>query len=170
MGENRVNFTHMETRENKITYKVYSELDQLPKADYHLLQAAHAATGKSYAPYSQFYVGAAARLSDGKIVSGGNQENAAYPMCLCAERVVLSAIAAEDPHQIIESLAITVLNPRQKIQQPGAPCGACRQAISEKEDQQKQSIRIILHGESGPVFEFSSGKDLLPFAFGAELL
>ncbi len=160
----------MEIRENKFSYKVYQNSEQLSKADRELLAMAHDACKKAYAPYSKFYVGAAARLESGEIVSGGNQENAAYPLCLCAERVVLAAISSAYSSEKVEVMAITVKNPRQLIQQPGTPCGACRQVISEKEDHQLAPIRLILQGEAGPTFEFSSVKDLLPFAFGGEML
>ena len=149
---------------------VYDHLSELSEADQQLLKAAKEALDKSYAPYSGFNVGAAAILENGEIISGANQENAAYPMCLCAERVTLSAIESMFPNATVKAMAITVRNIKHAITEPAAPCGSCRQSLSEKEDRQKASIRILLQGDTGPIYEIASGKDLLPLGFSGAFL
>lgn len=135
-----------------------------------LLAFAKSSLKNAYAPYSNFQVGAAILLENGGMVGGSNQENAAYPMCLCAERVALSAVASQYPKLIIKAMAITVKAPNQIIGQPAMPCGACRQALCEKESQQKQPIRLVIRGEEGPIYCFHSAKDILPFSFNASFL
>ncbi len=158
----------------KITYSFeyewYPTEKDLPAEDRALLQAARQALKTAYAPYSRFRVGAAVLLEDGRIITGSNQENAAYPMCLCAERVALAAVESEAPNTRVIAMAITVSNEKTSVQQPAAPCGACRQVISEKEQRQHAAMKIILQGETGPVLLLPSGRNLLPFPFGGELL
>ena len=135
-----------------------------------LLNLATSSLKNAYAPYSNFQVGAAILLTNGKMLGGSNQENAAYPMCLCAERVALSAVASQYPNEVIKTMAITVKAPNQIVNQPAMPCGACRQALCEKEYQQKQAIRLVIRGEIGSIFCFKSAKDILPFSFDASFL
>ncbi|MEL7021021.1 MAG: cytidine deaminase, partial [Bacteroidota bacterium] len=123
-----------------------------------------------HAPYSNFYVGAAVLLQNGQILNGANQENAAYPMCLCAERVALASAHAQHPDSPVVAIAITVKNPAQVINQPAAPCGACRQVICETEQRYQQSMQIVLRGETGEIFVFEGGKDLLPIGFDQSYL
>ncbi len=160
----------MDKRTQSFEYEWFESEGELSARDRELLCAARDALAKAYAPYSHFQVGAAARLEDGRIISGANQENAAYPMCLCAERVVLAAVESEAPGAVISALAICVYNPNQRIRKPAAPCGACRQVIHEKEQRQRAPMRILLQGEEGPVIALKGGRDLLPFAFGGEFL
>ncbi len=135
-----------------------------------LLKLAKSSLKNAYAPYSNFQVGAAILLENGAMIGGSNQENAAYPMCLCAERVALSAVASQHPKLIIKAMAITVKAPNQIIGQPAMPCGSCRQALCEKEYQQKQPIRLVIRGEEGPIYCFQSAKEILPFSFDASFL
>jgi len=135
-----------------------------------LLALAKSSLENAYAPYSNFHVGAAILLENGKMLGGSNQENAAYPMCLCAERVALSAVASQYPNLLIKTMAITVKAPNQIIGQPAMPCGSCRQALCEKEYQQKHPIRLVIRGEEGPIYCFQSAKDILPFSFDASFL
>jgi len=144
---------------------VYENPEELPPCDAELLSEARSALGSSYAPYSQFKVAAAARLKDGTIVRGANQENAAYPMCLCAERVALGNAQMQAAGQAILSMAITVFNPNKTITEPAAPCGACRQALAEQEERQGSPIRLLLQGAVGKVYELESGSSLLPMNF-----
>ncbi|HHJ49534.1 MAG TPA: cytidine deaminase [Phaeodactylibacter sp.] len=160
----------MNKRTQSFEYEWFESADDLSPQDRELLQAARDALSKAYAPYSHFQVGAAARLEDGRIISGANQENAAYPMCLCAERVVLAAVESEAPGAVISALAIRVHSAKHPVSEPAAPCGACRQVIHEKEQRQRAPMRILLQGEKGPVIALQGGKDLLPFAFGGEFL
>jgi cytidine deaminase len=145
--------------------KAYDKQEELPERYRKLLEKARAAREEAYAPYSCFYVGAAALLEDGNIAIGANQENAAYPMCLCAERVALGNAAMQYPRTPIVAMAISVRNPNKEIVEPAAPCGSCRQAICESEDRQGQPIALILQGAKGPVYLLESGKSILPLGF-----
>ena len=143
---------------------------ELAESDRQLLEAAKRNTGRSYSPYSHFCVGAAARLADGTIVNGCNQENAVYPAGLCAERVAVFSSQAQYPNTKILSLAISARNTEGEfVTVPVSPCGSCRQVILEQEMRFNQPIRILLVGQNG-VFIFNSIKDLLPFAFSEESL
>lgn len=160
----------MKINELKISYKVlcHSELSPEEQA---LLQAATEAAHKAYAPYSKFRVGAAVLLGNGEILSGCNQENAAFPSGLCAERVTVFYANAKYPDVAVDTLLITVLDENGDYRgEPVPPCGACRQVLSETETRQGKPMRILLVGKS-KVYEFSSVSDLLPFIFsGNELL
>jgi cytidine deaminase len=146
-------------------FKAYDSRAELPEQYRRLLESARAAREEAYAPYSHFFVGAAALLANGAIVIGANQENAAYPMCLCAERVALGNAAMQFPRIPIVALAICVRNPHKPIAEPAAPCGSCRQAICEAEERQAQPIALLLQGDEGPAYLLESGKDLLPLGF-----
>ena len=140
------------------------EMAELSKADQELVEVAKRATAGSYAPYSKFRVGAAVRLQDGTIVCGANQENAAFPSGLCAERTALFAANAQYPDQPVVALAIAAQKGRQYLAQPISPCGACRQVISGVEDRYGQPIRILLYGTDG-VFVSEGINPLLPLRF-----
>ncbi len=155
-------------KELKIPYVEYDEQD-LPVADKELLEKAAEMAGTAYAPYSHFKVGAALRLRNGTVVCGSNQENAAYPSGLCAERVAVFSAAANYPDQPIEALAITAIASKP-IDHPVAPCGACRQSILEYEHKFKQPIRLILRGSSGKIAVFDGIERLLPFQFNGDEL
>lgn len=146
-----------------ITYQV-AQLEELCIEEQELVNRAKEATQNSYANYSRFHVGAACRLSDGKIVIGANQENAAFPSGLCAERTAIFAAQANYPAQSITTLAIAAHNEQGFMKAPISPCGACRQVILEIEDRYKQPVRILLYGTEG-IYIFESVKDLLPFSF-----
>ena len=148
----------------------YSSSEELTAADQELMAEAKSAIHKSRAPYSNFWVGAAVLLENGKIVSGANIENAAYPMCLCAEQVTLATALSQFPKQKVLTLAVTVKNPEKVIDSPASPCGACRQIIVETENSQRHPIRILIQGETGPVLELESGKLLLPLGFDSDFL
>lgn len=149
--------------------RVY-EYEELNAADRELLEAARQATLRSYAPYSHFSVGAAARLANGIIVSGTNQENAAYPSGLCAERTTLFYANSQHPDQPVETLAIAARNERgEYLDTPIPPCGACRQVMLETETRFGQPMRILLYGRQG-IYELESAGTLLPLSFGAEML
>ncbi|MDE6494221.1 MAG: cytidine deaminase [Bacteroidales bacterium] len=155
-------------KELKINYLEYSPQD-LPQADKELLAKAAQMAQTAYAPYSHFKVGAALRLKNGKVITGSNQENAAYPSGLCAERVAVFSAAANHPDQPIEALAITV-SANKNVDHPIAPCGACRQSILEYEHKFKEPIRVILRGSSGKIAVFNSIESLLPFQFNSDEL
>lgn len=145
--------------------KAYDTTDELPEIYQQLLEKARLALKESYAPYSHFYVGAAILLENGSLALGANQENAAYPMCLCAERVALSNAVMQQPGVPIVAMAITVQNPAKAITIPAAPCGSCRQAICEAESRQGKPIVLILQGSEGPIYVIESGNAILPLGF-----
>ncbi len=147
------------------TYKLYDNLDQLNTEDQRLLQEATNAIVGSHAPYSGFHVGAALLLNDQQIILGSNQENASYPLGLCAERTALSAAASLAPNTPIKAIAIMVKKGKELLPQPVAPCGICRQVLLESEFKFNNNIRILLGSGNGIVYEFKSIKDMLPLHF-----
>ncbi len=151
-------------------FLAYTAADELPTADRDLLALARQSLQNSYSPYSNFQVGAAVLLANGEMLGGANYENASYPMCICAEQSVLAATASRFPKESVVAIAVTVHNPNRPVAQPAAPCGACRQVICETEQKNKKTMRIILQGETGPVYVFEKGGDLLPLSFGGEYL
>lgn len=146
-----------------INYQI-AQLSELNETEQTLIRKAMEATHNSYANYSHFYVGAACLLADGRIVIGANQENAAFPSGLCAERSAIFGAQSNYPEQAITTLAIAARNANGFLKSPISPCGACRQVILEMEDRYKQPVRILLYGEAG-IYCFGSLKDLLPFSF-----
>lgn len=146
-------------------YNLVSDREQLSNEDRELLDQALLAATQAYAPYSNFYVGAAARLFTGKIVTGSNQENASYPVGSCAERVLLGSIASLFPNSPIQTMAITYRTQNRKSDIPVSPCGMCRQALVEYENRVGKPIRLLLAGEIGDVLIIESSRMLLPLAF-----
>jgi cytidine deaminase len=134
------------------------------------LTAARNVTEKSYAPYSNFHVGAAAKMMNGEIVSGSNQENASFPVGICAERVLLGSAASNYPGIAIETMAISYQSKLVKSDHPISPCGMCRQALQEFESRVRKPIRLILGGMKGKIFVIKSAGLLLPLAFTNEEL
>lgn len=145
-------------------------VDELPDADREVVDAARAATANSYAIYSHFNVGAAVRLANGVIVSGSNQENAAYPSGLCAERTTLFWANSQYPTQPVEVLAIAARNEQGELATPIPPCGACRQVILETEKRFSKAMRIILYGTKECYLIDDGVKALLPLSFDAGFL
>lgn len=160
----------MEKRILKIAIEVYASDKELSLEDQKLIKKAKQALQKSYSPYSNFKVGAAILLKNGEILSGSNQENASYPLCLCAERVTIAAADSVYPKVPILAMAITAKSPSQIITNPVAPCGACRQVIFETEMKHQTPMRILLQGEKGKVYVIEGAKDLLPLSFDGSLL
>ena len=151
-------------------YTVYDHLDELEPQDAELVRLAHEATQNSYAPYSRFHVGAAVRMANGDIVTGNNVENAAYPSGLCAERVAMFAAMAKYPGVAMEALAVVAHSETKTIDEPVAPCGACRQVMVEVEQVSKRPLRVLCQGETGPIMVFDGVETLVPFIFLNELL
>ena len=145
-------------------------LDELSPADREVVDAARAATANSYAVYSHFNVGAAVRLADGTIVRGTNQENAAYPSGLCAERTTLFWANSQYPTQAVEVLAIAARTEHGELPTPIPPCGACRQVILETEKRFNKAMRIILYGAKECYIIEEGVKALLPLSFDAGFL
>ncbi len=150
--------------------EVYDSLSELPVSIQKLFNKAQQARDNAYAPYSHFKVGAAIELDNGEIIQGSNQENAAYPSGLCAERVAVFYAGASFPNASIISLVITVKASDKIITSPVAPCGACRQSLVEYEVKQKAPIAVYFMGEKGEIFKSSSIKDLLPLVFDESYL
>ncbi|MEX0811412.1 MAG: cytidine deaminase [Chitinophagales bacterium] len=146
--------------EFKTTVKVYESLNQLSKADQILLKKAEEASALSYSPYSKFPVGTAFQLDDGTYILGSNQEDAAFPAGICAERVGLSNLAMQKPGTPIYTIAIVVPSDA-----PAAPCGICRQSLFQQEFRQNQNIRLLLKGKSEEIYLLPSVKSLLPLPF-----
>jgi cytidine deaminase len=155
----------MEKQNLTVTYEVYDNADDLIAADKDLLNKAREATGLAYAPYSNFHVGAAARLMNGELVLGSNQENAAFPAGICAERVLLSSLSSLYPGTAIETLAISYKSEKHPGDYPIAPCGICRQSLNEFENRMQKPIRLILGGMNGKIFIIPNAGMLLPLAF-----
>jgi cytidine deaminase len=149
-----------------ITFNIYS-YEELNGTDRKLIDKAREMTESSYVPYSHFHVGAAALLKSGIIVTGCNQENAAYPSGLCAERTALFSAGAQYPEQPVVALAISARNEKGFMKDPIPPCGACRQVILETEHRYNHAIRILLDGTDG-IYEAHSITDLLPLTFTKE--
>lgn len=144
--------------------------DELQTADREVVDAARAATANSYAVYSNFNVGASVRLSNGTIVSGSNQENAAYPSGLCAERTTLFWANSQYPNEAVETLAIAARTAQGELEMPIPPCGACRQVILETEKRFGNTIRIILYGAKQCYIIEDGIKALLPLSFDSAFL
>ena len=155
----------MQQQKLSFTINIYEDLSELSPEDRDLLSKAVASKAKAYAPYSNFRVGAAVRLKDGTVILGNNQENVSYPSGLCAERVAVFHAKALHPEIPITTIAISSSSEENPIHKPAAPCGNCRQAISEYEQQQASPIRILLRGIDGPIYECVSMSDLLPLSF-----
>lgn len=144
---------------------ILDHLENLDEETQFLLKKARLAGGQAYAPYSRFLVGAALMLEDGTCLMGGNQENASYPLCMCAERVALYAASAVHPGKKITQLAVVAHRMNEQELVPATPCGACRQVIFEFEQRQSDPIRISLFGPGRKYYQFPSAAALLPLAF-----
>jgi len=149
----------------QFSYTVYDSIDELDEQDAWLLNEARDVSQYAYAPYSSFLVGAVAKLANGEIVAGSNQENASYPAGICAERVLLSTAASMYPNIPIESIAISYQQSNGPSDHPVAPCGICRQSLQEFENRVKKPIRLILAGMEGKIFVIPEASSLLPLAF-----
>jgi cytidine deaminase len=145
-------------------------LQDLDKTDIDLLEKANQACNNAYAPYSNFYVGAAILLANGTIILGSNQENAAYPSGLCAERTAIFAASSNHPAQPIIAVAVAAGKKSSSVHTPVSPCGACRQVILEYEVKQQTPIRIILQGENNKIYISPSMSNLLPIQFSVDQL
>ena len=158
-------------QEKKIELSFISaELSELSDEEQQLVSNAKSAFKTAYAPYSGFLVGSSVLLENGAIINGSNQENAAYPSGLCAERVALFYAGARYPEIKVKTIAVSVLSKNFEINDVISPCGACRQVMAEYEDKQEQSIKIILHSPTDEVLIANTVEDLLPFMFKSPLL
>ena len=145
------------------------KFEELTPEEKQLVEEARQATYRSYSPYSRFSVGASVLLANGVILSGNNQENAAYPSGLCAERTVLFYANSQHPNQPITMMAIAARSEKGFTEIPITPCGACRQVLAETEKRFEYPIRILLYGETETII-IDGVKDLLPFLFDEDIL
>jgi cytidine deaminase len=154
----------------EFNYKVYDSIEELPEDQQWLLNEAREVTEQAYAPYSHFQVGAVAKLANGEIVAGSNQENASFPVGLCAERVLLASVSSLFPRVPVETMAISYKGEGHPSDHPISPCGICRQSLQEFESRLSHPIQLILGGFTGPVYVIDSATRLLPLAFTSEEL
>lgn len=158
----------METKTRHIIeFETYADSDALPPADAALLHQARQATQDAWAPYSRFRVGAAALLENGEVLTGTNQENASYPVGICAERTVLSVASGLHPNVPVLAIAVSYDNELAPSVAPIAPCGICRQTLMEYQARYQRPIRLILAGLSGQVIVVADSADLMPLSFSA---
>ena len=154
----------MTNNEIKIAYQEFDSIDQLLPKDRELAQAAIDATKLSYAPYSNFNVGAAVMFEDGEIIKGANQENAAYPSGLCAERTALFYASASRPDKPMSAIAIAASQNGTLLQNPATPCGACRQVMAQYQLKSGRPMMTLLIGAE-KIWKFEKIDDLLPLIF-----
>jgi cytidine deaminase len=150
----------------KISVCIYEELNQSEK---NLIDKAKEAALRAYAPYSCFHVGASVLLADNEIITGNNQENAAYPSGLCAERTALFYANSRFPDEAVVAIAIAAYTNGDFTDEPITPCGACRQVILETQNRYKHPVRILLYGKK-MIYLIEKISDLLPLSFDAESL
>ena len=154
----------MTNREIHIVYEEYSSIEEMGLEDRLLANAAIHAMRRAYAPYSQFHVGAAVRLSNGEIVQGANQENAAFPSGTCAERSAMFAAGVRYPDSAIVSIAIAGGVKGHLSDQPATPCGACRQVMAQYQTKAGKPMSVIMIG-AHKVWKFARVDDILPLIF-----
>ena len=152
------------------TFNAFDTVEELPNDVQDLMTQAIEARKNAYAPYSKFRVGVAIALDNGEVIVGSNQENAAYPSGLCAERVAIFYAGAKYPNAKIVKIAITAASDTNQTTAPIPPCGSCRQSIAEYEIKQEQPIQIYFMGEIGAIYKSESLKNLLPFMFDKKFL
>ena len=157
-------------KEINLTTKItVYHIDECSDIEKKLIEAAKSATKNAYVPYSGFKVGAAVLLENGEIISGNNQENAAYPSGLCAERTVVFFTNATYPDQKINAIAVAAFHKGKFTKDVITPCGACRQVLLETENRFNSPMKIMMYSEEG-VYVLDSIKDILPLSFGDEML
>lgn len=159
-------------REQKIelSYWVAERDSDLSERDRELIILSREAAMRAYAPYSHFRVGAALLLEDGTMVSGNNQENAAYPSGICAERVALFYASSQYPGKVIRKIAIFSPDTPDGVEMPVTPCGSCRQVMAEYEGMQEKEIEVLLLSVKGEVWRFTGVGTFLPFMFNSRSL
>ena len=162
-------FRVMKKKDISISVKVYDNREEMSSGMQELVNKAIEAGKNAYAPYSGFKVGAAVLLANGEIITGSNQENAAYPSGLCAERVAVFYAKAKYPDIALKQLAVVAIRNGEVIETPAAPCGACRQVLTEYEDSQGALLSVLLAGRNETI-ELNSSSDLLPLSFGSKEL
>lgn len=159
----------MDKREIKSVLTDYNSLAELSEKIQELIKKAKEAADKAYAPYSKFSVGAALLLENGEMIQGNNQENAAYPSGICAERVAIFYANSKYPNVAIKTIVVTAKTEKGFIKEPIPPCGSCLQVMLESERRSDNSIQVFLYGEN-KITEADSIKQFLPVNFNKEML
>jgi cytidine deaminase len=160
----------MQQKEFRFQFEEYESDRDLPASDTALLKIARETTTHAYAPYSHFRVGAAARMQNGEIVTGTNQENASFPAGICAERTLLSVASSLYPGMPVGTIAISYYNENGPSDRPISPCGICRQSLQEFEHRTGEPIRLILGGMEGKIYIVPEANFLSPFGFTGDEL
>lgn len=155
----------MEIQHENITYTKYDSIDEMPADLRALLTHAETAAKLAYAPYSEFFVGAAVRLANGKVVTGSNRENSSFPAGICAERTALAAAGHQYPGVAVEAMAITVYSEKYEAFEALPPCGVCRQVMNETEMLQDNPMEVVFSGMKGTAIRVLGMHNLLPFSF-----
>jgi cytidine deaminase len=151
-------------------FETFKSLDELDTESKYLIHKAKEAAHHAYAPYSKFHVGAALILEDGTLITGSNQENASYPLCMCAERVALYVAATQHADKRIMKMAVVAHKKNHKELSAAASCGACRQVMAEFEERQNQPFEVIMHHTDNQWIKCASASSLLPFVFNKDSL
>jgi len=151
-------------------FETFKNLEELDNESKYLVHKAKEAAHHAYAPYSKFHVGAALMLEDGTVITGSNQENASYPLCMCAERVALYAAASQHEGKRITKMAVVAHKKNHKELSAAASCGACRQVMAEFEERQHKPFEVIMHHTDSQWIKCASASTLLPFVFTSESL
>ncbi|MBK7650228.1 MAG: cytidine deaminase [Flammeovirgaceae bacterium] len=151
-------------------FEIFKSIDELDTETKYLIHKAKEAANQAYAPYSKFHVGAALLLDDGTLVTGSNQENASYPLCMCAERVALYSAVSQHPGKKIMKIAIVAHKKNHKELIAASACGACRQVMAEFEERQDKPFEILMHHPDNQWIKCASAVSLLPFVFTKESL
>ena len=149
---------------------LYNDISELSETEKRVMLQAIEARKSAYAPYSEFRVGAAILLENDEIITGNNQENAAYPSGMCAERVAIWRAATTYPNVAIKQICISASSKNYKVNRPVGPCGACRQSLLEYEIKQKSTFEMLFMGEVGQIVKVPSLVSLLPFSFDSSFL
>ncbi len=157
------------TQQYNFDFEEYEDISKLNEGDAALLLEARKITQKAYAPYSNFLVGAAAIFANGEKVFGTNQENASYPVGICAERVLLASASMIQTDEPILTMAISYNNLSRNggSDRPISPCGMCRQSLAEYELRTNHPMRLVMSGMEGKVIVVQSASQLLPFSFSS---
>jgi len=155
----------MKKKELTISFTEFDSIQELSEQDASLVNSADDAISDAYAPYSGFKVGAAALLENGEIIKGNNQENAAYPSGLCAERVALFYASAKFPKLAVRAIAVSAKAESFQLEGPVSPCGSCRQVMAETENRSQNKLRIIMKGMKGKIYIVEGVNNILPWMF-----
>ncbi|GIL24235.1 MAG: cytidine deaminase [Bacteroidota bacterium] len=151
-------------------YETFKNLEELDNESKYLVHKAKEAAHHAYAPYSKFHVGAALMLEDGTVVTGTNQENASYPLCMCAERVALYTAASQHQGKRITKMAVVAHKKNHKELSAASSCGACRQVMAEFEERQHKPFEVIMHHTDSQWIKCASASLLLPLVFSGKSL